>query len=148
MLNLSNFQTFLSLGVEQGLQKLPKFDINYLKLLFYCYILIPRKCPHKTPFKAQCPPVHDWPQKTSVQIGLIKEVVLRWYYTVEARMVSWHALPTLNPRVCGSNPIIGNLLFNEDFLNLNLSKNQGSINFHRNFIIGTFHCSDRPNCLA
>ena len=50
------FQTFLSLGVKQGLQKLPKFDINDLRLLFHCYILIPRKCPHKTPFKTQCPP--------------------------------------------------------------------------------------------
>ena len=50
------FQTSLSLGVEQGLQKLPKFDINDLKLLFHCYILISRKCPRKTPFKTQCPP--------------------------------------------------------------------------------------------
>ena len=30
---LRYFQTFLSLGVEQGFQKLPKFDINDLKLL-------------------------------------------------------------------------------------------------------------------
>ena len=50
------FQTSLSLGVEQGLQKLPKFDINDLKFLFHCYVLIPRKCPRKTPFKTQCPP--------------------------------------------------------------------------------------------
>ena len=62
--NLSNFgsfsyfQTPLSLGVEQGLQKLPKIDINDLRLLFYCYILIPRKCPRKTPFKTQCPSPH------------------------------------------------------------------------------------------
>jgi hypothetical protein len=28
------FQTTLSFGVEQGLQKLPKFDINDLKLYF------------------------------------------------------------------------------------------------------------------
>ena len=49
----SYFQTFFTLGVEQGLQKLPKFDINNFKLLFH---LIPRKCLRKTPFKTQCPP--------------------------------------------------------------------------------------------
>ena len=47
------FQTSLSHGVEQGLQKLPKFDINDLKLLFHCYILIPRKCLCKTPYQLQ-----------------------------------------------------------------------------------------------
>ena len=52
--SFSYFQTFLSLGVEQGLQKLPKFDINDLILLFHCNILIHRKCPRKTLFKAQC----------------------------------------------------------------------------------------------
>ena len=52
--SFSYFQTFLSLGVEQGLQKLPKFDINDLRLLFHCNILIPRKCPRKTLFKAPC----------------------------------------------------------------------------------------------
>ena len=51
--SFSYFQTSLSLGVEQGLQKLPKFDINDLKHLFHYYILIPRKCPRKTPFKTQ-----------------------------------------------------------------------------------------------
>ena len=40
--SFSYFQTFLSLGVEQGLQKPAKFDINDLRLLFHCYILIPR----------------------------------------------------------------------------------------------------------
>ena len=48
------FQTFLSLRVKLGLQKLLKFDINDLRLLFHCNILIPRKCPRKTPFKTQC----------------------------------------------------------------------------------------------
>ena len=47
--SFSYFQTSLSLGVEQGLQKLPKYDINDLRLLFHSYILIPRKCPSKTP---------------------------------------------------------------------------------------------------
>ena len=37
-------QTSLSLEVEQGLQKLPKFDINDLRLLFHGNILIPWKC--------------------------------------------------------------------------------------------------------
>ena len=68
---LSYFQTFLLLGVEQGLQKLPKYDIYDLRLLFHCYILIPRKCPCKTPFKTQCPPpplynsdvIYGWPQR-------------------------------------------------------------------------------------
>ena len=54
--SFSYFQTFRSLGVEQGLQKLPKLDINDLKLVFHCYILIHRKCQHKTPFRTQCPP--------------------------------------------------------------------------------------------
>ena len=49
----SYFETSLSLGVEQGLQKPPKFDINDLRLLFHCNILIPRGCPRKTPFKTQ-----------------------------------------------------------------------------------------------
>ena len=53
------------LNLSIGHQKLPKFDINYLKLLFHCNILIPRKCPRKTPFKAQCPP-----QLTLTQTGL------------------------------------------------------------------------------
>ena len=53
--SLSYVHTSLSLGVEQGLQKLQKFDINDLRLLFHCNILIPRKHPRKTPFKAQCP---------------------------------------------------------------------------------------------
>ena len=53
--SFSYFQTSLSLRVGQVLQKLPKFDINDLKLLFHCYILILRRCPRKTPFKTQCP---------------------------------------------------------------------------------------------
>ena len=54
MLNLGSFShTSLSLGVEQGLQKLSKFDINGLRLLFHCNILILKKCPRKTLFKAQ-----------------------------------------------------------------------------------------------
>ena len=52
--SFSYFQTSLSLRVGKVLQKLPKFDINDPKLLFHCYILIRRKCPRKTPFKAQC----------------------------------------------------------------------------------------------
>ena len=51
--SFSYFQTSLSLRVEQNLQKLQKIDINDLKLLFQCYILIPRKCPRKTPLKTQ-----------------------------------------------------------------------------------------------
>ena len=49
----SYFETSLALEVQQGLQKLPKCDINDLRLLFHRYILIPRKCPRKTPFKTQ-----------------------------------------------------------------------------------------------
>ena len=50
----SYLQTFLSIGIEQGLQKLPKFDINDLRFLFHCNILIPRKCLLK-PY-SKCPP--------------------------------------------------------------------------------------------
>ena len=46
----------LRVGVQQGLQKLQKFDINDLRHLFHCNMLILRKYPRKTPFKAQCPP--------------------------------------------------------------------------------------------
>ena len=60
MSNFGSFQTSLSLGVEQGLQKLPKFDINDLKLLIHCYILIPKKYPRKTPFKTHWPPPPDF----------------------------------------------------------------------------------------
>ena len=64
--SFSYFQTSLSLGVGQVLQKLS----NDLKLLFHCYILIPGKCPRKTPFKTQCP---------MVGIGLIfKYMVGSW----------------------------------------------------------------------
>ena len=52
--SFSYFHTFLSLGVKQGLQEIPKFDINDLRLLFHCGILIPRKCPRKTHFNTQC----------------------------------------------------------------------------------------------
>ena len=58
--SFSYFQTSLSLGVEQGLQKLQKFNINDLILLFHCNILIPWKCPRKTPFKTQCPPTPNF----------------------------------------------------------------------------------------
>ena len=58
------------LGVEQGLQKLPKIVINDLRLLFHCYILIPRKCPCKTPFKIQCPPPPTNPTALEAMPGL------------------------------------------------------------------------------
>ena len=66
--SFSYFQTSLSLGVKEGLQKLPKYDINDLRLLFYCYILIPRKCSRKTPFKTQCPP----PEISDIPTALLK----------------------------------------------------------------------------
>ena len=43
-------------GVGKGIKKLLKFARNELRFWFHWGILIPRKCPHKTPFKAQCPP--------------------------------------------------------------------------------------------
>ena len=67
----SYFQTFLSLGVKQGLQKLPKFDINDLWLLLHCNILIPRKCPCKTLFKAQGPPPRPHPTSDGPMLGRI-----------------------------------------------------------------------------
>ena len=60
------FQTSLSPGVGQVLQKLPKFDINDLKLLFHSFIS--RKCLCKTLFKTQCPPLPHWyPTATAQQ---------------------------------------------------------------------------------
>ena len=72
--SFSYFQTSLSLGVEQGLQKLPKFDINDLRLLFHCYILIPRKCPRKIPFKTQC--VWRGGGQKQIYLGLLGPLVL------------------------------------------------------------------------
>ena len=66
LISFRYFKTSLSLGVEQGLQKLPEFDINDLKFLFHCYILIASKCQRKTPFKIQCPPL-DLPTVLHVQ---------------------------------------------------------------------------------
>ena len=68
--NFSYFQTFLSLGVKQGLQKLPKFDIYDLKLLFHCNILIPKKCPRKTLFKTQCPCLLLLPLPLQILVGI------------------------------------------------------------------------------
>ena len=76
--SFSYFQTSLSLGVGQVHQKLQKFDINNLRLLFHYYILIPRKCPHKTPFKRQCPPWIIRPCNGSVQWH--PEPDIKWKY--------------------------------------------------------------------
>ena len=54
--NFSYFQISLWLGVDKGLQKLPKSDKNELRLLFDCFILISRKCPLKIPFQHTVPP--------------------------------------------------------------------------------------------
>ena len=82
--SFSYFQTPLSLRVEQGLQKLPKFDINDIRLLFHCYILILRKCPRKIPFKTQCPTppssayvIYEWSHRTPkdpVNLSLLRRL--------------------------------------------------------------------------
>ena len=66
--------------VGQVLQKLPKFDIIDLKLLFHCYILIPRICSRKTPFKTQSPPppIYRPPAGSEYCMALM---VLCYYHT-------------------------------------------------------------------
>ena len=51
----SFFQASIWLGVDKVLQKLTKSYKNELRHLFQCCILIPRKCPHKTPFQHTVP---------------------------------------------------------------------------------------------
>ena len=102
--SFSYFQTSLSLGVKQGLQKLPIFDINDLRLLFHCNILIPRKCPCKTPFKTQCPlpspfeinylkkpketkRVHAYSPLNSANLSFLTVVTLRLVHTAAPRIL-------------------------------------------------------------
>ena len=40
----------------KGIKKLLKFTRNQFRFLFHSGILIPRKCPRKTHYNAQCPP--------------------------------------------------------------------------------------------
>ena len=54
--SFSFFQASIWLGVDKVLQKLTKSYKNELRHLFQCIILIPRKCPHKTPFQHTVPP--------------------------------------------------------------------------------------------
>ena len=54
--SFSFFQASLWLGVDKVLKKLTKFYKSELKNLFQCCILIPRKCPRKTPFQHTVPP--------------------------------------------------------------------------------------------
>ena len=39
------------LGVGKDIEEILKFWKNELRLKFHCYILIPRKCQHKTQFQ-------------------------------------------------------------------------------------------------
>ena len=43
-------------GMDKVLKKLTKSYKRELRHLFQCIILIPRKCPHKTPFQHTVPP--------------------------------------------------------------------------------------------
>ena len=54
--SFSFFQASLWLGVNKVLQKLTKSYKSELRHLFQCCILIPRKCPRKTPFQHTVPP--------------------------------------------------------------------------------------------
>ena len=51
------FQASLWLRVDKVLQKLTKSYKSELRDLFQCSILIPRKCPRKTPFQHTVPPL-------------------------------------------------------------------------------------------
>ena len=71
--SFSFFQASLWLGVDKVLQKLTKSYKSELRHLFQCCILIPRKCPRKTPFQHTVPPVWTgfipwaWTKKTAVE---------------------------------------------------------------------------------
>ena len=54
--SFSFFQASLWFGVDKVLQKLTKSYKSELRHLFQCSILIPRKCPRKTPFQHTVPP--------------------------------------------------------------------------------------------
>ena len=56
--SFSFFQASLWLGVNKVLQTLTKSYKNELRHLFQCCILIPRKCPHKTPFQQTVGKLH------------------------------------------------------------------------------------------
>ena len=53
--SFSFFQASLWLSVDKVLQKLTKSYKSELRHLFQCCILIPRKCPRKTPFQHTVP---------------------------------------------------------------------------------------------
>ena len=54
--SFSFFQESIWLRVDKVLRKLTKLYENELRHLFQCCILIPRKCPRKTPFQYTVPP--------------------------------------------------------------------------------------------
>ena len=54
--SFSFFQASIWLGVDKVLQKLTKSYKSEVRHLFQCCILIPRKCPLKTPFQHTVPP--------------------------------------------------------------------------------------------
>ena len=58
--SFSFFQASIWLRVNKVLQKLTKSFNNELKHLFQCCILIPRKCPPKTPFQHTVPSSPDF----------------------------------------------------------------------------------------
>ena len=70
------------LGVGKGMKELLKFDRNELRYQFHCGILIPRKCPRKTPFKARCPPPPlPLGSKPSTLVMIVSENVSYTRYT-------------------------------------------------------------------
>ena len=78
--SFSYFQTSLSLGVKQVLQKLPKIDINDLKLLFHCYILIPKQCNVRVKPNSK----HSAPAACDSRVWL---ACCRWFWMMTT---SWH----------------------------------------------------------
>ena len=54
---LPTFGSFFRHPFDSGFQKLTESYKNKPRHLFQCYILIPRKCPRKTPFQHTVPPL-------------------------------------------------------------------------------------------
>jgi hypothetical protein len=70
------FQASLWLGVNSVLQKLTKSYKSELRHLFQCCILIPRKCPRKTPFQHTVP----LPPRFSEFPTALKSKKCIWFY--------------------------------------------------------------------
>ena len=101
--SFSFFQASLWLGVDKVLQKLTKSYKSELRHLFQCCILIPRKCPRKTPFQhtVTLPPWFQWPWAQAKGSVHHYSRARQWSSSTMSRIqVSVHAPPISNANSC------------------------------------------------